>query len=182
MHHPEVSEVQSHTVCTWFEHIVLTYLVFVGTCLCPLWKWVACAALSLVFSACAATCYEKSWLYFHSALVSSVLLCQLTCQRKSMVMKWGLLSLDVMSLSRIRCCPQLSRCCRIAAPRSSWSDCRLSKSPRLAAAVLVMMMAASRKALHMEVRVLSHEPLTGSLDVTAWHKIRYITSLLQYLN
>lgn len=48
--------------------------------------------------------------------------------------KRGLTPLDVPSLSWIRCCPQLSRCCRTAAPRLSWSDCRLSKSPRLVAA------------------------------------------------
>ena len=98
------------------------------------------------------------------------------------VMKWGLLSLDVMSLSRIRCCPRLSRCCRIAAPRSSWSDCRLSKSPRLAAAaaaeVLAVMVAATWTELHVEVSVLGYDPLSGSLGVKKSHF--YIYRLVKF--
>lgn len=98
------------------------------------------------------------------------------------VMKWGLLSLDVMSLSRIRCCPRLSRCCRIAAPRSSWSDCRLSKSPRLAVAaaaeVLAVMMAATWTDPHVEVRVLGYDPLTGSLGVKFFVFFTYTNCLI----
>lgn len=75
---------------------------------------------------------------------------------KSSVKKQELLFVDV-SLSRIRCCPPLSRCCRTAAPRSSWSVCKLSKSPKLAAATAAALpratVVATSTASHVEVRV-----------------------------
>lgn len=105
-----------------------------------------CATLSLVNSSrCTTRSTKLSVFNQHAAPVPADL----------SVMKWGLLSLDVMLLSRIRCCPRLSRCFRIAALRLSWSDCRLSKSPRLAAAAaVVLMVVETLTAPLMEVRVL----------------------------